>query len=161
MIRLLALPVLLLSLMAGAPAFSADYQKGLDAAKKGDTATALREWTPLAEQGHVLAQHNLGVTYRHGMGVPQDYKVAIKWFTLAAEQGDAEAQYNLGVTHAQGRGTLQNYTRAHMWANLAASSGFDDGAKLRNIVAKLMTSADVSTAQRLARESVEKNYKGC
>jgi len=30
---------------------SADYQKGLDAAKRGDFATALREWTPLAEQG--------------------------------------------------------------------------------------------------------------
>jgi uncharacterized protein len=30
---------------------SADYQKGLTAAQSGDFATALREWTPLAEQG--------------------------------------------------------------------------------------------------------------
>ena len=48
--RLLILPVLLLTLLVGTPpAFSADLQKGLTAAQSGDFATALREWTPLAE----------------------------------------------------------------------------------------------------------------
>ena len=49
--RLLILPVLLLTLLAGTPAFSADYKKGLTAALSGDYATALREWEPLAKQG--------------------------------------------------------------------------------------------------------------
>ena len=40
--------------------WSADYQKGLDAFNKGDYATALREWKPLAEQGNADAQFNLG-----------------------------------------------------------------------------------------------------
>ena len=40
---------------------SADFQKGLTAAQSGDFATALREWTPLAERGDASAQHNLGV----------------------------------------------------------------------------------------------------
>ena len=31
--------------------WSADLQKGLDAAKREDYATALKEWTPLAKQG--------------------------------------------------------------------------------------------------------------
>ena len=31
--------------------WSADLQKGLTAYQRGDYATALREWTPLAEQG--------------------------------------------------------------------------------------------------------------
>ena len=31
--------------------WSADFDKGLAAAQKGDFATALLEWTPLAEQG--------------------------------------------------------------------------------------------------------------
>jgi hypothetical protein len=53
--RLLILPVLLLTLLMGTPAFSADYQKGLTAHKSGDYATALREWTPLAEQGNADA----------------------------------------------------------------------------------------------------------
>ena len=75
---------------------SADFQKGLDAAKRGDYATALREWEPLAEQGHAAAQTLLGVMYENGKGVPQDYAMAVKWYTLAAEQGHADAQYGLG-----------------------------------------------------------------
>ena len=56
--RLLILPVLLL--LVGNPASSADLQKGVDAAQSGDYATALREWTPLAEQGDAFAQTLLG-----------------------------------------------------------------------------------------------------
>ena len=51
MTRLLILPALLLTLLVGTPAFSADLLKGLTAAQSGDYATALREWTPLAQQG--------------------------------------------------------------------------------------------------------------
>ena len=93
--RLLILPVLLLTLLVGTPAFSADFQKGLAAAQSGDFATALREWTPLAKQGNASAQHNLGVMYASGRGVPQDYKTAVKWYRLAAEQGYAIAQTSL------------------------------------------------------------------
>jgi hypothetical protein len=31
--------------------WSADFQRGKDAYQRGDYATALREWEPLAEQG--------------------------------------------------------------------------------------------------------------
>ena len=57
--RLLILPVLLLTLLVGNPAFSADFQKGAAAYESGDYATALREWTPLAEQGDADAQSTL------------------------------------------------------------------------------------------------------
>ena len=77
--RMLILPVLLLTLLVGTPAFSADFQKSLAAAQIGDYATALREWEPLAKQGNALAQFNLGLIYRNGWGVPQDYKTAMKW----------------------------------------------------------------------------------
>ena len=195
--RLLILPVLLLTLLVGNPAFSADFQKGMDAFDKEDYATALREWKPLAEQGYALAQNNLGVMYEKGQGVSQNYKTAVKWYTLAAEQGYAFAQsnlgqiydkgegvsqnyktavkwytlaaeqgyalaqFNLGVMYDKGEGVIQDYVRAHMWGNLGASNGNENGAKLRDLVAKKMTPADISKAQRLARECVKKNYKGC
>ena len=92
--RLLILSVLLLSLLVGNPAFSADFQKGVDAYDRRDYATALREWKPLAEQGNADAQFNLGLMYEKGWGVPQDYKTAMKWYRLAAEQGDADSQFN-------------------------------------------------------------------
>ncbi len=70
---------------------SADFQKGLDAAKSGDFATALREWKPLAEQGEVDAQANLGFMYGNGKGVPQDYIRAHMWWNIVASSGDKDA----------------------------------------------------------------------
>jgi uncharacterized protein len=131
--RLLILPVLLLTLLVGNPAFSADYQKGVDAYNRGDYATALREWKPLAEQGDALAQYLVGSMYDEGQGVLQDYKTAVKWWTLAAEQGDADAQYNLGVMYDKGRGVPQNDKTAVKWYRLAAEQGFASAQSLLSV----------------------------
>ena len=88
---------------------SADFQKGLNALQKKDYATALREWKPLAEQGHAPAQSGLGAMYFQGTGVSKDYKTAVKWFRLAAEQGHLLAQANLGWIHYKGIGVSQNH----------------------------------------------------
>ena len=72
--------------------YAQNFQKGEEAADKGDFATALREWRPLAEQGNADAQNNLGAMYDKGQGVPQDYKEAFNWYRKSAEQGDAEAR---------------------------------------------------------------------
>ena len=85
----------------------------------------------------------------------------MKWWTLAAEQGNADAQNNLGVMYGAGRGVLKDYVYAHMWGNIAATNGNKMGTKLRDFVEKKMTPADISAAQKLARECVRKNYKGC
>jgi TPR repeat protein len=121
--RLLLLPVLLLTLLLGNPAFSADFQKGLDAARRGDYATALREWKPLAEQGYASVQFNLGLMYHKGDGVPQNDKTAVKWYRLAAKQGYAIAQYNLGVMYRNGQGVPQDDKTAVKWYRLAAEQG--------------------------------------
>jgi len=100
--------------------------------------------------------------YDNGLGVPQDYKVAVKWYRLAAKQGDADAQYNLGVMYGNGTGVIQDNVYAHMWWNIAASSGNSKNAvKNRDSVAGMMTPADLSAAQKLARECVRRKYKGC
>ena len=75
--------VLLLFLLGMNVAVGADFQKGADAYNKGDYATALKEWRPLAEQGHAGAENNLGWMYDKGQGVPQDHKEAAKWTRLA------------------------------------------------------------------------------
>ena len=86
---------------------SADLQKGKNAFDSGDFATALRELTPLAEQGDANAQFFLGWMYYKGLGVPKDDKTAVKWYTLAAEQGYANAQDHLGFMYYEGRGVPQ------------------------------------------------------
>ena len=70
--------------------WSADLQKGLDAANRDDFATALREWRPLAEQGNASAQNNLGFMYVYGKGVLQDYIRAHMWFNIAASSGGSK-----------------------------------------------------------------------
>ena len=101
------LTVILAFLMAlSSPVIAQDFQKGFAAYNAGDFATALQEWTPLAEAGSAAAQSNLGLMYKNGYGVPQDYKEAVKWYRLAAEQGYAKAQYNLGVMYDNGYGVL-------------------------------------------------------
>ena len=124
--RLLILPVLLLTLLVGNPASSADFQKGLAAYDSGDYATALREWTPLAEQGNVGAQYSLGVMYRDGQGAPKDGKIAVKLLKLAAEQGHSDAQYNLGVMYRDGQGVPRDHRTAVKWLKLAAEQGDAD-----------------------------------
>ncbi|MEK9669686.1 MAG: tetratricopeptide repeat protein, partial [Gammaproteobacteria bacterium] len=106
---------LLLSIALSPLSWSADFQKGLTAAKNGDFETAWREWTPLAERGDARAQFTLGMLYAEGEGVPQDYKTALKWFTRAAEQGIARAQFNLGKLYAEGEGVPQDYKTALKW----------------------------------------------
>ena len=101
---LIIIPVLFFSLFLGASSYSADFDKGLTAAQSGDFATALKEWKPLAEQGHAKAQYNLGVMYERGDGVPQDHKEAVRLYRLAAEQGNAKAQFNLRFMYRNGKG---------------------------------------------------------
>ena len=99
------------------------FDDGLDAATRGDFATALKLWRPLANQGNAEAQALLGWIYHDGQGVAPDYAEAMKWYRLAANQGNAQAQFNLGVMYRNGQGVAQNYVEALKWCRLAANQG--------------------------------------
>ena len=82
-------------LLANAPAL-ADFARGVVAYDVGDFNTAYSEWLPLARDGDLAAQRNIGHLYRLGRGVPQDFAVAANWYRRAAERGLTRAQANLG-----------------------------------------------------------------
>jgi TPR repeat protein len=126
-----------------------------------DDKTAVKWYTLAAEQGDVYSQYNLGVMYEGGWGVPKDDKTAVKWYRLAAKQGNANAQYNLGWMYEEGQGVPKDNVYAYMWWDIAASSGDKDAISGRDVISKRMTPADISAAQKLARECVRKKYKGC
>jgi len=52
-----------------------------------DAAEAVKWYRKAAEQGHALAQTNLGFMYEKGDGVPKDAAEAVKWYRKATEQG--------------------------------------------------------------------------
>ena len=64
-------------------------------------------------------------------------------------------------TSAKGDGVIEDFVYAHMWLNIAASNGADNAKEGLKIIVKVMTSSKIEEAQRLARECVKKNYKGC
>ena len=99
---------------------SRQFRAGWAAFRSGDYATALRVWRPLAEHGHVKAQHNIGSMYLGGEGVPKDYAEAERWTRKAAEQGRAIAQYNLGWMYLNGLGVPRDYAKAAKWYRMAA-----------------------------------------
>ena len=142
-----------------APVCADDLQEGEDAYEQGDYKTAFEKLKPLAEQGYAGVQFNLGVMYANGRGVTQDYKEAVKWYRLSAEQGFASAQYNLGLMYDNGQGVTQDYVLTHMWSNIAGANGHEKARELRDLVEKTMTPAQITEAQKLAREWMEKHNK--
>jgi TPR repeat protein len=91
--------------------------------QRGDYAQTLNILRPLAAQGNVRAQYNIGVMYRDGNGVTRNYQEALKWYRLAADQGHVGAQYNIGHLYDAGQGVTQSYQEALKWYRLAADQG--------------------------------------
>lgn len=128
MVRFLTfgLLTLLFSLSMAVPAYSGQFEDAVAAYERGNYATAFRLMKPFAEKGDAKSQHNLGVMYDYGRGVPQDNTEALKWYRKAAEQGLPDAQYNLGLMYEKGQGVPQNHTEAGKWYRRAADQGLPE-----------------------------------
>ena len=140
------------------PVNAGPWEDGGAAFNRGDYATALKLWRPLAERDNAAAQGNLGNMYENGRGVAQDYAEAVKWLGKAADQGNVEAMHNLGLMYAKGQGVPQDYMEAYKWSDLAAShqrpgKKRDDSVHDRNILAKRMTPDQIAEAQRMAADA--------
>jgi TPR repeat protein len=92
---------------------------GQAAYQRGDYATALQLFGPLAENGDPHAQFMMGLANDIGRGVPQDHVKAAAWYRKAAIQGDVDARANLGALYARGEGVPQSYVEAADWWRLA------------------------------------------
>ena len=128
------------------------FEDALAAYKKGDYATALQLFRPLADDGREDAQYFLGFMYYNAKGVAQDYAEAAKWFRLAAEQGHAPAQYSLAHMYLNGQGVKQDYILAHMWFDLSAAQGTQIAVTGRDDAARQMSPTQIAEAQKLARD---------
>ena len=102
---------------------AATSDDGVEALNRGDFATAYKIFKPLAEAGDQAAQNNLGILYRNGQGVSQNYAEALKWFRRSADQGSAWAQYNLGMAYQLGLGVPEDPQEAMRWYRLSAEQG--------------------------------------
>ena len=75
-IRGVAVALLFLAFSIAAPTWASDVDDGDTAFHKGDYATALILLMPLAQQGNVVAELDVGLMYFSGHGLPQDRRKA-------------------------------------------------------------------------------------
>lgn len=140
---------ILLVAMLATHANAQNFKTGLDAYDRGDFATALKEWQPLAERGDARAQFNLGVIHFNAQSVPHDPVKAVQWYRAAADQGYGPAQAGLAFMYETGQGVLQNYIEAYKWLTLAARNGVEASETSGTLAAK-MTPGQISAAKQAA-----------
>ena len=103
------------------------FQQGRDAIDSGDYAKAVELLNKAAEQGHEIAQSNLGFLlgymYLNGMGVPKNPDEAVKWYTKAADGGNSFAQNSLGNIYIDGKDVPKNPEQAIKYYTMAAEQG--------------------------------------
>ncbi len=106
-----------------------------------------------AEQGSANGQFSLGSLY-YGR---KDYASAASWYRRASEQGNALAQLRLARLYSEGLGVARDDTQAFKWFAIAAERGSDAYARInaaqgRDATARKLTPAQVTQAERLARD---------
>jgi TPR repeat protein len=158
-LRLAALSIVVA--LSGSMVAAQDIYKGSAAYVTGDYTTALKEFLPLADQGNVIAQYNLGNMYSDGQGVPKDDAEAVRWYRLAADQGYANAQYNLGFMYKNGTGVLKDLTTAYMWWNIASENGHEGTQINRDNIEKEMTPEQIADATKRAKVCMASDYEDC
>jgi hypothetical protein len=93
-----------------------------EAQTKGEITEAMH-WYRKAANGDAFAQYSIGLLYRNGTGVAQDYAEAMRGHRVAADQGFAQAQSDIGVMYQSGLGVPQDHAEAGRWYRKAAEQG--------------------------------------
>lgn len=91
-----------------------------------DQSQAVYWFRKAAEQGHNIAQFNLGSCYKNGDGVIKDQSQAVYWYHEAAKHGLIEALNKLGYCYLIGDGTPKDYFQAVRYFREAAEQGMKD-----------------------------------
>ena len=112
-----------LSLTFSYPSWAADFNKGVEAYQNGNYEVAFDEWAALAEDDDPMSQYGLGILYREGKGVSQDFDEAFNWFELSADQGNEYALNALGEMYDNGDGVEKDYEAAYDYYLEAGDAG--------------------------------------
>ncbi len=135
------------------------YEAGLKLAQGDgiaqDDIKAFELISKAANQGYLLAQHDLAVMYNTGQGCTRDSQEAMKWFTTAASRGELASQLALGWMLVCGQGVQKDpragfgwyekaYKQGNMFAAFAMGALYEDGAGVvqdKRMAAKLYLEA--------------------
>lgn len=103
---------------------TAPLVKGVEAFHDGDLAVAEAHWQPLAEDGNVHAQHNLGVLYK----AEGDLQTAAFWWAQAIAGQFVPSMLELGVLNlveGERDEAAAIFRRAARWGNADAIAALE------------------------------------
>ncbi len=80
-----------------------------------------------------------------------DYETAFAELDIMARRGHTDAQKSIAVMYKLGRGVPRNLELAYVWFSIAGKNGYAYAKEDLKLVAKLMTSEQLQSAQRRAR----------
>ncbi|MCI0735543.1 MAG: sel1 repeat family protein, partial [Beijerinckiaceae bacterium] len=138
------------------PAAADSLRRAIRALSAQEYALASRIFTDLAAEGDANAQTYLGYMYAHGLGVPQNFMVAVGWYRCASQQGHPRAQYFLGLMYDKGQGVPQDYVVAYALLNLAVAGAGPERPRwvlIRDALASKLSLIERNRAQQLAFEA--------
>jgi uncharacterized protein len=81
-----------------------------------------------------------------------NYSMANQQATLLPGIRDTERFFKLGMMCSIGQSVPLDMVSAHKWFNIAGALGMKDAVRLRNEIAAQMSSREIATAQRAARQ---------
>ncbi len=80
--------------------------------------------------GEAYSQYNLGLLYKLGKEIGQDFDKALFWFKHAANRVLAAAQIDLSVMCVHGQGMESDLSEAFKWVLLGELNGDERGASM-------------------------------
>jgi len=117
--------------------------------------------TQEANAGDPLAQHELGLRYLMGEGIPADTSQAVYWIKKAAEQNLTSAKYNYAILLINGIGVEWNPFTAFKYFRSAADDGMVQAEFVMGILYtdNLITNRNWDIAYYWIKKSAEGDYE--
>ena len=105
------------------------YKKALEMHSLGDGIGAIKLFTELSEEGHMLAQYQLAKIY---LDEHNNTLEGMRLFELAGKQGDVNSAFNLGTIFENGNLVAQSLADAYFWYRIAARGGDEESQEILN-----------------------------
>ncbi len=114
-----------------------------------------------AKEGDPFAQHELGIRYILGIGVPIDSVKAAEWIGLAASKNLPAANFNYGIMLSNGIGVEWNPFKAFKNFKISAESGMEQGQYILGLMYtdNLIVNKNLEEAYKWLKKSADRGFK--
>lgn len=108
-----------------------------------------------ANYGDSIAQYNLGILYRDGIGLESSLEKAIHWFELSAVQGFPQAQLDLSLCLIIDKNPKVNNIEGLKWALLAQKNHEPRAAEIIEYLENKMTINEINEARKRTESLIQ------